>query len=129
MGDRLTELRRLLGKDGKSMSQQVFASAIGVARSTLANFESGRNDPADSVIQLICMRFNVNENWLRNGIGDVFVALSKEDQIAEFVGRVMRDQSDSVKKRLILGLAQLDDDGWDFLDKFLDSIQARTKED
>ena len=37
----------------------------------------------------------------------------------------MEYEDDSFKKRLISGLAALDETGWDVLEKFLDSIQIK----
>ena len=107
------------------MTQQEFAEGIGIKRNTMATYESGRNEPIDAVISLICTKYNVNENWLRTGEGDMFVEMSYDDEIAQFVGQVMGEEDDSFKKRLISGLAALDDNGWKVLEDFLDSIQTK----
>ena len=60
MNDRIKKLRREL-----ELTQQEFANKIGIKRNTIATYESGRNDPIDAVISLICREFNVNETWLR----------------------------------------------------------------
>ena len=54
------------------MTQQEFAKRIGVKRNTIGQYEIGRNEPIDTVINLICREFNVNEKWLRNGEGEMF---------------------------------------------------------
>ena len=91
----------------------------------MATYESGRNEPIDAVISLICTKYNVNENWLRTGEGEMFIEMSYDDEIAQFVGQVMGEEDDSFKKRLISGLAALDDNGWKVLEDFLDSIQTK----
>ena len=68
MEERLRSLRRAL-----DLTQQEFADKIGVKRGAIANYEIGRNIPVDSVISLICCKFNVSEDWLRNGIGEMFL--------------------------------------------------------
>lgn len=120
MNERLKKLRRELG-----LTQQEFADKIGVKRNSLANYETGRNTPIDAIIVSICREFNVNEDWLRTGKGDMFIKLSYSDEIAQFVGDLMFEEDDSFKKRLISGLAALDDDGWKVLEGFLDSIQIK----
>ena len=67
MRERIKKLRKIL-----KLTQQEFANRIGMKRNTVANYETGRNDPSASVISLICLEFNVNESWLRNGNGDMF---------------------------------------------------------
>ena len=107
------------------MTQQEFAEKLGIKRSTMATYESGRNEPIDAVISLICREFDVNEHWLRTGEGEMFIELTKEDEIASFIGEVLRDEDDSFKKRLISGLAALDETGWEVLENFLNSIQKK----
>lgn len=120
MNERLKKLRKEL-----DMTQQEFAEGIGIKRNTIATYESGRNEPIDAVISLICTKYNVNENWLRTGKGDMFVKLSYSDEIAQFVGQLMTEEDDSFKKRLVSGLAALDETGWKVLEDFLDSIQIK----
>lgn len=67
MKDRIKELRKTL-----DMTQQEFAERIGVKRNTIGQYEIGRNEPIDTVINLICREFNVREEWLRNGEGEMF---------------------------------------------------------
>ena len=67
MKERIKKIRREL-----NLTQQEFAERIGIKRNTIANYETGRNDPADSVISLICREFNVREEWLRTGEGEMF---------------------------------------------------------
>lgn len=107
------------------MTQQEFAEKLGIKRSTMATYESGRNEPIDAVISLICREFDVNEHWLRTGEGEMFIELTKEEEIACFIGEVLRDEDDSFKKRLISGLAALDETGWEVLENFLNSIQKK----
>ncbi|MGI5956236.1 MAG: helix-turn-helix domain-containing protein [Coprococcus sp.] len=120
MHERLRKLRKTL-----DLTQQEFAEKLGIKRSTMATYESGRNEPIDAVISLICREFNVNEEWLREGKGEMFIQLSRNEEIAEFVGQLMSDEDDSFKKRLISGLAALDENGWKVLEDFLDSIQKK----
>lgn len=65
MKERIRKIRRDL-----NLTQQEFAERIGIKRNTVANYETGRNEPVDAVISLICREFNINEEWLRYGTGD-----------------------------------------------------------
>lgn len=67
MNERIKKLRKAL-----DLTQQEFADKISVKRGAIANYEIGRNIPSDSVISLICREFNVSEEWLRNGTGEMF---------------------------------------------------------
>ena len=120
MNERLKQLRKEL-----NLTQQEFADKLGTARNNIAGYETGKRNPSDAAISLICTKYNVNENWLRTGEGDMFVKLSYSDEIAQFVGQLMTEEDDSFKKRLISGLAALDETGWRVLEDFLNSIQIK----
>lgn len=68
MNERIKQLRKTLG-----FTQQEFAERIGVKRNTIAQYEIGRNEPIDSVVNLICKEYSVNPDWLRNGSGEMFI--------------------------------------------------------
>ena len=68
MNERIKQLRKALG-----FTQQEFAERIGVKRNTIAQYEIGRNEPINSVLNLICNEYNVNPDWLRNGSGEMFI--------------------------------------------------------
>ncbi len=120
MNERLRKLRKTLG-----LTQQEFADRLKVPRNTIGGYEVGKSNPSDAAVNNICNTFNVNEHWLRTGEGEMFIELTKEEEIATFIGEVLRDEDDSFKKRLISGLAALDETGWEVLENFLNSIQKK----
>ena len=120
MNERIKEIRKYY-----NLTQQEFADKLGTARNNIAGYETGKRNPSNAVISLICREFNINEKWLRTGEGDMFIELSRSDEIAQFVGQLMTEEDDSFKKRLVSGLAALDDNGWKVLENFLDSIQIK----
>lgn len=123
-GERVKAIRKALG-----LTLEKFGQPLGVKKNAISQIENGRNGLTDQMAKAICREFNVNEEWLRNGTGEMFVELSRDDQIAAFVGNLLKDEEDSFKRRLISALAGLDDDGWDFLDQFLDSVQKKKSQE
>lgn len=112
MKDRIRKLRKHL-----DLTQREFAEKIGVKQNTVAQYEMGRNVPIDTVISLICREFSVREEWLRNGTGEMFVELDKEDLLMEWAGRVLGSDSASFKKRFVKMLMSLSEDEWEFLER------------
>ena len=53
-------------------SQDELASRLHIKRSTIANYENGRNVPVDSVKALIYREFSVSPDWLEYGSGEMF---------------------------------------------------------
>lgn len=66
-GERIKKVRKAL-----DLTQQEFADRIGSKRNTVATYEMGRTEPSAAVASLICREFNVSEEWLRTGIGEMF---------------------------------------------------------
>ncbi len=121
MNERIKELRKVLG-----LSREEFANKLGLkSRGKIENIELGRTSPDEPFLDLICKTYNINPKWLRTGRGEIFIELSKDEQIEDFIGELLSDEEDSFKRRLISGLAALDENGWTVLEKFLDSIQKK----
>ena len=107
MNERLKKLRKEL-----DMTQQEFADSIGLKRSTMATYESGRNEPIDAVISLICKQHNVNEDWLRSGEGEMFEQLHEQKKIMKYTAKLLRDTDSAVASAIqsfIVTYEQLDD--------------------
>lgn len=67
ISERLRKLRKEL-----NLSQSAFGQSLGVGRDVIGNIEYGRVEIKEHIIKLICSEFNVNEEWLRTGDGDMF---------------------------------------------------------
>ena len=67
MNKRIKKLRREL-----DLTQEKFGARIGVKGNTVAQWESGRNEPPDSSLAFICREFGVMDEWLRFGTGPMY---------------------------------------------------------
>ena len=112
MKERMKKLRKTL-----DLTQQEFADRIGIKRNSYANYETGRNTPIDAIIVSICREFNVNEEWLRNGTGEMFLQSNRNADIARLTKELLSEESDSFKNRLISMLANLSVTEWEFLEQ------------
>lgn len=119
MNERIKKIRTTLG-----LTQQEFAEKIKVKRNTVATYEMGRSVPSDSAIALICSVFNVSEEWLRNGSGEMFLPISKDDEISELLSEILREDESNFKHRLVSSLARLDEDGWKRLEELIDMFSG-----
>lgn len=99
MNERLKKLRKKL-----DITQQEFADRIGIKRNSFANYETGRNKPIDAIIKSICREFNVNEEWLRTGIGEMFI----EEDFFSLDDYAKSNNLTDIEKKLILGFMKLD---------------------
>ena len=119
IGERIEILRKDL-----SMSRRVFGEKLGVSESVIVNIEYDRlkrPDQKESLYKLICKEFNVNEEWLRTGNGEMFVPLTRNQLITDFTSSLIKED-ETFKKRLVEALAKLDESEWEVLEKLAESL-------
>ena len=89
-GEHLKERIKKLRKE-LSMTQAEFAQKIGTSQNVLANYEIGRRNPSNSVINNISKTFDVNEEWLRTGEGKMFIEVPEEDIYSKAAASVFKE--------------------------------------
>ena len=120
VNERIKELRSRLG-----LTQEEFSSKIGLSRNFIAQIETGTKKPSDRTIFDICEKFNVNEDWLRTGNGEMFVELSKDEQISAMLGEIQRLGDENFKYRLVSALCKLSESDWTALENLVDMISDK----
>lgn len=68
INDRIREVRNAL-----SLTQNDFGKKLAIAQSYLTNIETGKREATEKIQKLVCLQFNVNEEWLQTGEGEMFV--------------------------------------------------------
>ena len=104
------------------VTKSVFAKRINVSQPFVSQLTSGVSAPSGRTILDICREFNVREKWLRTGEGEMFVPVTRDEEIEIFIGNMLRDEPDSFKKRLISVMAKLSESEWEVLEEKLKEI-------
>ena len=113
MNNRIKEIRKAL-----NLTQSEFGAKVGVKGNTIGNYEIGLRTPSDAVIFSICREFNVNEEWLRAGTGEMFVQATPYEKAYNRFGYIMENSPPSKKAALSVLLELLysvPDDKWDMI--------------
>lgn len=124
MKDRIKKIRKEL-----DLTQQKFADRLGVQRNTIAMYEMGRTLPSDAIMRSICREFNVNEDWLRTGEGEMFIKLTRDEEMAKLTKQLLNEEEDSFKNRLISVLANLTDVQWEVLAEVAEKLSNEKADD
>lgn len=82
------------------------------------NVENGRAAVSDIMIASICRTYGVDEHWLRTGEGEMFVQISRDEEVMAFVGDVMRGEEDNFRCRFLLALSRLPAERWAEIEDF-----------
>lgn len=105
MNQRILELRKSL-----NLSQTDFGEQIGMKASSISDIENNRVQISDRTIIAICSKFNVNEEWLKFGNGNMFLEYDKKhdeffsvfqnlkEPLQDFLIRTARDLLDTQNK-------------------------------
>jgi transcriptional regulator with XRE-family HTH domain len=104
------------------LNQDDFADALGLTKNFISLIETGKREPSDRTIRDICREFNVNEVWLRTGVGEMFIPKTREDAIAELTLDLLKDEPDSFRNRVVSALAKMSVEEWKVLEKVFDDI-------
>lgn len=115
MKERIKAIRKALGLSGEN-----FGERIGLKKVAISQVETGRTNPTEQTIVSICREFNVSEEWLRNGTGDMFVSIPSDKAIDSFVSKAKKDNG--FKKSFLSALSMLDEGEWDFVEKFMKNV-------
>lgn len=67
INERIKQLRQAL-----NLSQAKFAKQISISNGYIAAIELGNRVVNDRLVKLICSQFDVNEDWLNTGYGNMF---------------------------------------------------------
>lgn len=112
---------RFLRKDTLKMSQTAFGERLGVNRDVINNIENNRLSKPDqklSLYKLICSEFNINEEWLLNGAGDMYA--SNEAEYSALIDRVMTGQNEFAKN-IFKTFALFDEADWEALRRMIEN--------
>lgn len=58
-----------------------FAKRLGISAPFVSELCTGVKKPSDRTIADICREFNISENWLRTGEGEMFVELPQNEAL------------------------------------------------
>ena len=79
-GERVKQIRK-----SKGMTLEKFGERVGVTKQTVSRIENGVNALTEQMLLSVCREFDVNEQWLRTGEGEIFKERSPSEEIGYYV--------------------------------------------
>lgn len=116
VSERIKLLRKAL-----DLTQTEFGVQLGVSRDVISNLEYGRVAPSDLIINMMCAKFGVDDEWLRTGAGTMFREKSRDEEIAEWAAS-LGDVGNEFKRRFVYALTKLNEDGWEVIERFAQTL-------
>lgn len=104
------------------LTKTAFGERLNVSQSHVSRLANGETAPSDRTIVDICREFGVSEHWLRTGDGEMFVRLSREEEITKFLMTVIRDPDSEFQRQLLATMAKLEPAQWKLMEQMLDDL-------
>ena len=120
MNERIKIIRKEL-----NLTLEKFGQRIGVTRAAISNIESGNRKVTDQMCRSICREFNIREDWLRNGTGEMFENLSDEEKVASILGKIFTDKDSDIydfKMAVFRELGKHEEKDWAVIQRLVDRI-------
>lgn len=113
--------------DDLGMKKTAFAERLNVSQAFISQLCSGVKQPSDRTISDICRVFNVSEEWLRTGEGEMFKPRSRNEELMEFATTVAEGDPGSIQAQLLAVMARLTDEQWEVLAQVAREFVEETK--
>ena len=84
-GDKMKDRLFYLRKTVLNLSRAKFGKPIGMSDGEIKNIENGFTQLKEKTIPLICREYNVREEWLRTGQGDIFQPMGRGEELGQIV--------------------------------------------
>ena len=121
LSKRLVKIRETL-----KISQDELGTKIVISRFSVSNYESGKRNITERVIKDICREFDVNEEWLRTGEGEMFVELPEGTELGKYIADVIGGEDDFIKN-IIISYMKLDEKNKKIIRDFVKSLGCEGK--
>lgn len=109
----------------QDLTQAKFADLLHLTQAYVSRICSGAKQPSDRTISDICRVFSVSEAWLRDGVGEMYVRRSANEELAILVNDLMSDADESFRKRFVTALLELPPDLWSAFEKFVKDLSQK----
>ena len=114
MNNRLKLVRKKLG-----LSQKDFGSKLGITGGAVSKLESGQNNLTEQTIALTCTSYNVNYQWLVNGVGEMF---ADDDSDAQAIVDSVMTGDNEFAKSILVKFARMSEKHWEQLKEIMESM-------
>lgn len=112
ISDRIAKIRKHY-----DITMEEFGRPLGVGKSTVSTWESGRSSPGAPTIKLIALNYHINPQWLETGEGTMLSEELDESKID-----TMFANSDEFVRSWMKSLLKMSDAAWDAFKKQVEAV-------
>lgn len=108
MNDRIKAIRAAL-----KLTQAEFGKRLGLSQNYIWMIERGDRTPSDRTLMDLCREFSVNEVWLREGVGPMFVERSRRDDLFDYARRILGGDLSDTEAAVLAVMAETTPEEWE----------------
>ena len=108
MNDRIKAIRAAL-----KLTQAEFGKRLGLSQNYIWMIERGDRTPSDRTLMDLCREFSVNEAWLREGVGPMFVERSRRDDLFDYARRILGGDLSDTEAAVLAVMAETTPEEWE----------------
>ena len=111
------------------ITKTAFAAKLKVTQAYIYKLINVGGNPSERLIDDICEKYNVNEEWLRYGTGEMFRVIPEEDETAAIVSNLLEEDNAfyDIIKRIMKTFDKLDPTSQDTLISFSEQLLHNLK--
>lgn len=106
-----------------------FAEKLCVTPSFISAVCSGKKQPSERTILDICRIFNVSAAWLQDGVGEMYVKRSMNEELSILMNDLLSNSDESFRKRFVATLLELPPESWSVIENFAKLLQKESTAD
>lgn len=120
LAQRIKEIRKAL-----KLTQEQLAEKTSATRPMIASYELNRVVPNDVFIRHFCKTLNVNEDWLRTGIGEMFIPIEGDAKLMDIIADACMNDREDVKQTIV-AISELDTEQLEAIRKIIELMKKNS---
>lgn len=108
----------------KGMKKSKVARSIKVSPAFISQLCSGASLPSERTIVDISRVCGVNDIWLRSGEGEMFQAMTEDEELAAYLGDVMNDEPESFRHCLTMEMKNWTPEVWQMIEEICKRLET-----
>ena len=105
-------------------NKSAFAREIKITPAYAAQLYSGQRIPSERTIVDISRVCGVNQTWLRSGEGEMFQAMTEDEELAAYIDDVMNDEPASFRLSLTIEMKNWTPEVWQMIEEICKRLET-----
>ena len=118
IGERITIIR----KNSEEKTLAKFGEKLGVSNTAISRIEKGQRGLTDQMCKAICRAYNVSEQWLRTGEGEMYETMTVDKNLLSLANEITNAPDSDPTKQFLSRLARLSESEWFALERLFANI-------